>query len=226
MHKIQAWLKNGEYVAGVQLYEQYGNNGFLKRQFAKQHTPLYEKMLREELGAISRKLSAISNLSNPTPSDLIPPKSGELKNQVPAMSAAPMKETPSSVLQTKYLQLLKKRERFYLEINIHMEEKHRLPEGFLLHECAKQILTKLQQVTEIYEQLEYYQQHQNFPVIVVEDKPPIEPEKEIQLLRSAISKANGRLRKENCRNRLTTQKTLEANQARLNELLAKRKENG
>lgn len=226
MQKIKAWFQNGcAYDTGVELYIKYGDNSFLKKQFAKGFTSFNDFTLKAEL----RKILSVLTSIVPVPAVLIPRETGELKKFASAHEflAKPTEIDLSPVidkteLNKRYLQLIKKKERLYMELNVHMGERHHLPEGFLLHDCARSILTKHQQLTEIWTLIDHYQVHQKFPEEIRDEKLAIDPEKEIQLLRSAISKANSRLKKENCRNRLTTQKTLEGNQARLNELLANR----
>ncbi len=220
MQEIKAWLKGGDYAAGIILYSKYGNNSFLKKQFAKQQNKYLEQKLREELVKISihLKLAEITETGfdvidkSPAASKiLITPNSGELKQ-----SPLPDK----SELQKQYLQLVKKRQRLYTELNAYMEEKHHLPEGEKLRLCCVAILAHHRQITETYALTDHYEVHQKFPM--EEKKPDIDPEVEIDLLRSAISKANKRLLNANCRNREKTQKGLDAKKCRLNELLAKR----
>lgn len=223
MQNIKAWLKDGSYEVGVNLYQHYGNNSFLKKQFAKEKSAFNEHKLREELMKIAATEPVMGAESVDQPvkplHKFIYPKDFNQNLVTPP----PVTDIDRSELNKKYLQLVKRKDRLYMELNVHMEQKHHLPEGFLLQDCAKSILTTHQAITETFALIDHYQVHQKFPEeIKPAPKPDIDPEKEIQLLRSSISKGNKRLLNPNCRDRKKTEDLLKSNQERLSVLVANR----
>jgi hypothetical protein len=86
----------------------------------------------------------------------------------------------------------------------------------VLHETAKQILRLHQTKTEIWAQIDFYQEHDCFEL------PPQKKEqsrdKEIQLLYQAISKANKRLKNPDYKNRTKTEALKNKHLKRLSEL--------
>lgn len=210
MQDVAQWLKHGTYDEGVKLYEEYGSNTFLKTKFKAGESPYNAAKLRELL------------------SELVGCESQEpgAKNQEVGAVNKPADEpkTPSADEAKKYLQLCKQRDRYYLELNALMANRHALPDGEDLKQCAFAILSTHQKVQECWAQIDYYQQHGHFPV---PDAPPeraaIDPKKEMQLLRQTISKAKTRLKSPTCRDRAQTQKLLDDAQAKLAVLVRERK---
>ncbi|MDB4919841.1 hypothetical protein [Mucilaginibacter sp.] len=201
MQDVAAWLLTKDYEAGVLLYAKYGTNSFLKQKFGNGPDEYNVKKLFEVL-------SALSPMSEKSES----PK-------VAAVVAIPKNSNPDHA--KKYLDLLKKKEKLYMELNILMGDKHHLPEGEELRICCTQILIKHQALRECWALVDHYQEHQSFPA----EKPfkEIDPDTEIQYLRQTISKAKARIAGGKCRNVDQTQKLIDSSQSRLDLLLTERK---
>lgn len=206
MQAIADWLKTGDYIQGIQLYDQYGSNSFLKTKFKAGPNDYNVKKLREELAALCPVESRESVVESREP-----------------VVAPPMTFGPTPDNAKRYLQICNKRDKLYRELNMLMEQKHYLPDGEELKKCAFAILSTHQKVSECWAQIDYYQEHGRFPN---DDKPiakAIEPKREMQLLRQTISKAKSRLKSPGCRDREQTQKLLDDSIAKLAVLVAERK---
>jgi len=182
MQAIAEWLKNGTYEQGVLLYQQHGGNSFLKQKFKGGANEYNAAKLREEL---SRLADGAAPVHEPKP----------VATKPQAERPAP----PATDLAKKYLSLVNKKTKLYLQQNMLMEQKHHLPEGDELRLCAVAILSTNQQLMEVWAQIDYYQAHGKFPDEEVVEKPALEPKKEMQLLRQTISKAKTRLESPTCR---------------------------
>ncbi|SEM66251.1 hypothetical protein SAMN05192574_101382 [Mucilaginibacter gossypiicola] len=208
MQAIANWLQNGTYDDGVRLYEQHGSNAFLKQKFKLGGANAYNvTKLREELVRLAESVTPKAE-SQPLPTT----------EPVKKPSAQPKPEQAK-----KYLQLTNKKQKLYQLLGMLMEQKHYLPEGEELRQCAAKILTTHQQITETWAAIDYYQEHQCFPDDEVKPKETLEPKKEMQLLRQTISKAKARLASPSCRNREQTQQLLTNSQTRLAELVANKR---
>jgi hypothetical protein len=207
MQEITAWLQNPDYTAGLKLYEKYGSSNFLKLKFAAGPNAYNQTKLLDELTKLAPAAPAKPVISLPDKVIIVTPD---------AVAEPPKAD------QVKYLQLIKRKDRLYLELNQLMEQKHYLPEGPDLKACAGMIVSRHQQLTEAWAQIDHYTEHQSFPVEAKQPAAAYAPEKEIQLLRQSISKANTRLSKPTCRNREQTTELVKASQARLDQLLTER----
>ena len=233
MQEIREWLQNPVYEVGVRLYQQYGSNSFLKQKFAAGIGDYNVKKLRDEMerisdvGSASGRTSWSIRQSADKFSDLETKSKGFVEQKAeslkPKAAIEPKAETPSSdkveADRGKYLGICKTRDRLYRELDALMSERHHLPEGEKLLKCAERIVLTNQQITECWEKIDFWTENGYLPDEPV--KPNIDPKKEIQLLRQAISKANSRLKNPTCREREQTQKLIETSKARIAELKAK-----
>jgi hypothetical protein len=206
MQHIADWLKTGTYEQGVQLYEQHGSNSFLKTKFKAGANDYNVAKLREELGKMAESCELKVEGNGPAPVE-------------------PIAEPPNADSAKKYLQLCKKRDRLYLELNVLMEQKHHLPDGDELKQCAFAILTWYQKIRETWVAIDYYNAHGTFPAEeVIPDKKDIAPKKEMQLLRQTISKAVKRLESPTCRDRAKTETLLAISRNNLARLVTLKKQ--
>jgi len=204
MQAIANWLQNGTYDDGVRLYEQHGTNAFLKQKFKLGGANAYNvTKLREELLKISGSFEVAAAV--------VPAPAKPVKDQ----SAQPKPDQAK-----KYLQLTNKKTKLYQLLGMLMEQKHYLPDGDELRQCAVKILTTHQQITETWAAIDYYQEHQSFPDDEVKPKEALEPKKEMQLLRQTISKAKVRLASPSCRNKEQTETLLAVSRNKLAQLVA------
>lgn len=209
---VAEWLKNGDYEQGVQLYKLHGKNTFLKEKFAAGINDYNSAKLREEL----------QKLAPSAPETAIETK-GTPNQGTPATSPIPPKNAQENAV--RYAKLTKQKQKLYQEQNMLMADRHHLQEGEQLRVCAVRILTISQQLTEVWAQIDYYQEHQCFPddLPPVQPTPAIEPKKKMQLLRQSISKAKSRLKKPTCRDSEQTQKLIDDSKAELALLVAAKK---
>jgi hypothetical protein len=212
MQTVADWLQNGTYEQGVALYEQHGQNSFLKLKFKAGANDYNVAKLREELlrvaGCEVREASPavkVTQLATRTQKPILP---------------EPDNSQPDPEKARRYLQLTNKKNKLYQQLNVLMEQKHYLPEGEDLRICAHTILTTHQQIMEAWALIDHYQAHQCFPDDEVQPKPTLEPKKEMQLLRQTISKAKARLSSPTCRDKVQTETLLTTSQIRLAELVA------
>jgi hypothetical protein len=213
MQTIAAWLKNGTYEVGVQLYQKHGTNSYLKQRFALGPNDYNKNKLREEL----QKLLQVTPDPLPVPTE----KSKKVATNVPTSQPVIINKAQDT---KTYHALIKKRDHTYLELNQLMEQKHYLPEGNELRLCCLSIISKHQTLTEIWAKLDYYEEHERFPDQMPE-RVKRSPKQELQYLRQTISKANTRLAKPNCRDKEKTEKLITDSKSRLAELLANRNQN-
>ena len=193
MQAIQTWLHSSrDYLAGVSLYVTYGTNNFLKKRFQSSPDAYTKQKLAEEL----QKLV------------------GEVIQVVEEGPKHP--PTNSQEEHAKYLALLRKRDEIVRQLDRNMALLDFSNNKNVLHETAKQILRLHQTKTEIWAQIDFYQEHDCFEL------PPQKQEqsrdKEIQLLYQAISKANKRLKNPDYKNRTKTEKLRDKHLKRLSEL--------
>lgn len=196
MDEINAWLQSSRnYVSGLALYDQHGNNGFLKKLFKSGASTYNVKKLADELQLLAGVPAAA----------YIP----ECKIAEPKAKAIPDQTKDHA----KYLQLLKKRNELNRQIDRNMALLDQSKSKNVLQETAMQILRLHQAKTECWAQLDYYQDHGCFaPEAEVVERSA---EKEIQYLYQSISKANKRLEKPDCRNEEKTRKLRDEQLARL-----------
>lgn len=196
MQAIQTWLNSSrEYLAGVSLYVTYGTNNFLKKRFQSSPDAYSKQKLAEELqklvGKVGLTIQVVEGGPKPPP-------------------------TNSQEEHAKYLALLRKRDEIVRQIDRNMALLDFSNNKNVLHETAKQILRLHQTKTEIWAQIDFYQEHGCFEL------PPQKKEqsrdKEIQLLYQAISKANKRLKNPDYKNRTKTAQLRDKHLKRLNEL--------
>ncbi len=215
MQAIAEWLKTGTYDQGVQLYEQHGDNSFLKTKFKAGANDYNVAKLRECLAGLCPE--------SQEPRD----KNQEVVDDLPSVqlrAAPPMTLAPSPDNGRKYLQITNRRTRLYMELNVLMEQKHTLPEGEDLKQCAFAILRTYRKIKECYLLIDYYEEHGTFPVEeVVPEKKPVDNKKAMQLLRQTISKAKTRLKSPTCRDRAQTQALLADAEAKLVVLVGDKK---
>lgn len=209
MQSIAAWLQNGTYEEGVRLYEQHGSNSFLKQKFKAGPNDYNTPKLREELAKLA---------------PLVPVAGAESESSKITSHPAPHTDTsvpkPNPDHAYKYLQLTKRKQRLYIELNMLMEQKHHLPEGEELRLCCVSILRLHQQITEAWALIDHYQEHQSFPEDEKKEKPQLDPKKEMQLLRQTISKAKKRLESASCRDKVQTETLLAISRNKLAQLVA------
>ena len=195
MEKIKQWFNsNMDYADGVALYLQFGNNAFLKQRFQVNSDSYNRKKLNEEL----EKLAGGKTHINP-------------KEEAP-----PPQKNNLAVDSQKYLALKKNRDEAVKQIERNMAVLDLSTSKKILFETAKQLLKLHQRKTELWAQINFFDQYGHFEPLPA--KKEIPKEKEIQLLYQSISKANKRLANPAYKNRTKTQELREKQLARLNEL--------
>jgi uncharacterized protein YdaL len=88
----------------------------------------------------------------------------------------------------------------------------------VLHQTAKQIMTLKDRLTDIYDLIDYFDEHNGFPEINIKSELIKTPPQELQDLYVSRSKAKKRLEKGNCRNIAKTKALILAADARIEEL--------
>lgn len=195
MEKIKQWFNsNMDYADGVALYLQFGNNAFLKQRFQVNSDSYNRKKLNEELEKLA----------------------GETTHINPKEEGRPPQKNNLDADTSKYLALKKNRDEVVKQIERNMAVLDLSTSKKNLFETAKQILKLHQRKTELWSQIDFFDQYGHFEPLPA--KKEIPKEKEIQLLYQSISKANKRLANPAYKNRTKTQELRDKQLARLNEL--------
>lgn len=201
MSAVQEWLNGSrDFAAGLKLYADHGGKAFYLTMFEKAGPSDYNKT---KLLAELQKLVA----------DL-PPEKPAPKPAPPSLQPTPTKTPPDKAAENRrYLDLLRRKQNLYTELNILITDKRHQPEGNVLRDCAFRILKSHQALTECWALVDYYQEHQCFPTgpepVKRDDKTAI------QYLRQAICRAKDRLKNPKCRNRAATELLLKEKQDQL-----------
>lgn len=196
MDAIQIWLNSSrDYLAGISLYASYGTNNFLKKLFQSGPDAYNKKKLVEELQKLAGKVAQMPNFVEES---IKPPPTASLEEHA------------------KYLSLLRKRDDIVRQIDRNMGLLDISNNKQVLHETAKQILRLHQTKTEIWAQIDFFDEHGCFELPA--EKKEISRDKEIQLLYQAISKANKRLKNPDSPSRIKTEQLRNKHLKRLSEL--------
>lgn len=197
MEKVKSWFIKRDYREGVLLYQEYGTNDFLKNLF-EQRSDYTERKLLEELRKISDVKEEVSVVED---------------------KVEPIKPNPNIFLIKKLKQQL---QQIYRSIDNNRYQLARAKKDRVRKEYAFQILHLQRKKSEIFEQLDYYEEYGTLPEPA---KEKVCKTDEIQRLYVQIWKTKKRLEQsaDKLRNRAKTENLLAEKQARLLEL---RKERG
>jgi len=206
MSAISQWLNgNRDFATGVKLYTENGGSLFYRRIFANAGPTDFNK---------NKLLAELEKMSASLPNQV------SEKKQQPVKVSPSLQPTPDKKADNrKYLDLLKKKGNLYTQLNILIVEKRHLPAGTKLKQCAFDIITTHQQLTECWAMLDYFQEHQSFPA--EKAKPEVDDKTRRQQLHVSISRAKTRLKNPNCRDRSKTELLLKTLEAERDELKAK-----
>ncbi|MDX3913778.1 MAG: hypothetical protein QHC79_09580 [Pseudosphingobacterium sp.] len=220
MQEIQAWFKNSDYREGVDLYNKYGSNSFLKKLFASGPTEYNLTKLREELQAICPTQNPENSQIHVTKSDNSVTKAEEsVTNSQNSNNSEKSDTKPSPKLFEYYTQLQKQKQQINRQIERNMSLLDTSRSKNVRFEAAKQILQLDSRKRGIWAKIDYYEEHGRFP-----DPVALQPVKtdELQRLYVQISKAEKRLKSDKVKDPEKTQKLIDEKRLRLDELKRER----
>lgn len=208
MHEINVWLNlNSDFYIGVDLYEKYGSNSFLKKLLRSGGaTPYNILKLETELKRLSPALEVKPDVLKPLPNR---EKLADIPTQPDTIKSHPENHV-------KYLQLVEYKKNLYRQLERNMMELDVSEKEIILHMTAKTILALHNKIQDIYKLLDFFDEKGQFPAKkeVISRSPP----EEIQLLRVSTSKAKQRLESGKCRDVQQTKTLIEQNNKRILEL--------
>jgi len=198
MQEINAWLQsNQNYEAGLLLYSTYGKSRFLKDLFTSGPTPYNIEKLETELKNLAPTSPAIIEVETQTThlSDAI----DKIYTQTFKSKSAEIED------QVKLLALKSERDNKYRQLERNMNVLDLSADKSVLHATAKQILLLHDQITDLWRQIDYFNDKGHF--LFEKAKLPPKTDK-IQLLHQSISRAKTRLKNVKCRNPKQTEKLI------------------
>lgn len=211
MQEINAWL-NGErdFNTGSELYAKYGDNSFFKKVLLNGPAPYTIKKLEAELESLA-----------PAP----PAHCDAFKIEI--VSSAPDRHTggqgnpvsnPDPKAMERYLSLKVLLKQTYRQIERNMTVLDISNDEPVLLQTANQILTLHDKIAEIFDLIDFFDEHNRFPDIVVDEEIVKTPEEQRQALYVSTSKAEKRLSSGSCKNQAKTIALIAANKKRIAEL--------
>ena len=218
MQEINAWLRSGkDFETGKALYIKYGKNSLFKSLLNTQGaTPYNIKKLGADLKDLAPAPPAISTEAPPISIVATVPPPANLQEGEKA--EAPQ---PSVKLMERYLGLKELLKQKYRQLERNMAVLDFSDDPNFLHLTAKQILSLNNQIGDIHDLIDYFDEHGTFPFVEVTEEIIRTPAQELQLLWQSNSKAKRRINSGKCRDIKKTQELIEINNKRISELLGK-----
>lgn len=214
MQDINAWLKSDRnFKIGSELYAKYGANSFLKKLLLSDPTPYIIQKLEAELLTIASAQPA--HTDRPQPTIEIPSPPQKTNEALPTIDQKSMERYLwlKSDLKLKYSQL----QRNMVALDLLKDEK-------ALLQTSNSILILQDKITNIYDLIDFYDEHSRFPDQENKEVNIKTPQQELQSLYQSRCRAIDRIKSGKCRNLKKTTALLEEINKRIDELRERKRQ--
>jgi hypothetical protein len=208
MQDINAWLESDRsFKIGSELYAKYGTNSFLKKLLLSNPTPYVIQKLEAELIALAPARPARTDKPQPEIETANLPQKNE--------GGSPPIDKKS---MERYLLLKSDLKLKYSQLQRNMVALDLLTDESALLQTSTSILTLQDKISDIYDLVDFFDAHKQFPDIQTKAEPIKTSKQELQALYVSASRAKARLESGKCRNVKTTTSLLERTNKRIAEI--------